>query len=245
MVAFDAGLPDSRERLREALREAEDRDSRIEVLTRLAALNVVDVDEPGLSELFAAELAAEGDTQARLAIEVAVLDALITIPERHVERAWRVAAIDLGAIEDTELRRAILAHRAWVGTERGRPDAAACAALAREALDGDELLHNAWRRAAYHLAVRTLVLTDRGDEAERAIARLRAHAVERGSLRLRAAASWYAADLALRRGRVADAENHARTVYDLVDDDVSVLTERRGERPRLRARRARRLRRGA
>jgi DNA-binding CsgD family transcriptional regulator len=225
MVAFDAGLPDSRERLREALREADDRDSRIEVLTRLAALNVVDVDEPGLSELFAVELAAEGDTQARLAIEVAVLDALITIPERHVERAWRVAAIDLAAVEDTELRRTILAHRAWVGTERGRPHAAACAALAREALDGDELLHNAWRRAAYHLAVRTLVLTDHGDEAERAIARLRAHATERGSLRLRAAASWYAADLALRRGRVADAENHARSVYDLVDDDISVLTE--------------------
>jgi DNA-binding CsgD family transcriptional regulator len=225
MVAFDAGLPDSRERLREALRVADDRDSRIEVLTRLAALNVVDVDEPGLAKLFAAELEAEADPQARLAIEAAVLDALITVPERHVERAWRVATIDLGAVEDTELRRTILAHRAWVGIERGRPDAAACAALALEALDGDELLHNAWRRAAYHLALRTLVMTDRGDDAARAIARLRAHATDRGSLRLRAAASWYAADLALRRGRVADAENHARTVFDLVDEDVSVLTE--------------------
>jgi DNA-binding CsgD family transcriptional regulator len=226
MVAFDAGLPDSRERLREALRAAHDRDSRIEVLTRLAALNVVDVDEPGLSKLFAAELEAEAeaDPQTRLAIEAAVLDALITVPERHVERAWRVATIDLGAVEDTELRRTILAHRGWMGTERGRPDAAACAALAREALDGDELLHNAWRRAAYHLAVRALVMTDRGDDAAQAIARLRAHATDRGSLRLRAAASWYAADLALRRGRVADAENHARAVYDLVDEDNSVLT---------------------
>ena len=46
-VAFDAGLPDSRERLREALAEAHDRDSRLDVLTRLAALNVVDIDEPG------------------------------------------------------------------------------------------------------------------------------------------------------------------------------------------------------
>ncbi|MGZ6643927.1 MAG: ATP-binding protein, partial [Solirubrobacteraceae bacterium] len=36
-VVFDAGLPDSRERLREALAEAHDRDSRLDVLTRLAA----------------------------------------------------------------------------------------------------------------------------------------------------------------------------------------------------------------
>jgi hypothetical protein len=47
MVAFDAGLPDSRERLREASHEAHDRDSRVDVLTRLAALNVVHSDDPG------------------------------------------------------------------------------------------------------------------------------------------------------------------------------------------------------
>jgi ATP/maltotriose-dependent transcriptional regulator MalT len=135
-----------------------------------------------------------------------------------------VAAIEVDAIADPTLRRTILAHRAWVGTERGWPDAAACAALAREALDGDELLHDAGRRAAYHLGTRALVMADHADEAHAAIARLRDHADQRGSLRLRAAAAWYAADLALRRGRVAEAEDEARTALCLVDDDVSVLT---------------------
>ena len=224
MVAFDAGLPDARERLREALHEAHDRDSRVDVLTRLAALNVVDNDDPGLSQLFERELATEADPQTRLAIESAALDALITIPDRHDERAGAWRPIDLGAIADPVLRRTILAHRAWLATERGTPDAAACAALAREALEGDELLHDAWRRAAYHLCVRALVMTDRADEARAAIARLRDHAVARGSLRLRAAAAWYAADLALRCGRVSEAEDEARMVFDLLDEDVSVLT---------------------
>ncbi len=136
MVAFDAGLPDSRRRLREALQEDGDRDSRIDVLTRLAALNVVDIDDPELSQLLERELAADPDPQTRAAIEAAALDALITIPHRHEERARRLAAIELDALEDPVLRRTILAHRAWLGTERGTPDAAACAALAREALAG-------------------------------------------------------------------------------------------------------------
>jgi hypothetical protein len=99
-VAFDAGLPDWRERLREALAEAHDRDSRLDVLTRLAALNVVDLDEPGLSALFEQELASETDPGTRLAIEAAALDTLITIPARHEERVRRVAAIDVEAIAD-------------------------------------------------------------------------------------------------------------------------------------------------
>jgi DNA-binding CsgD family transcriptional regulator len=222
-VAFDAGLPDSRQRMREALAEAHDRDSRLDVLTRLAALNVVDLDEPGLSALFEHELAAESDPRTRLAIEVAALDTLITVPSRHEERARRVAAIDADAIADPVLRRSVLAHRAWTGTERGVPDAPACAALAREALEGDELLHDAGRRAAYHLGTRALVMADHADEARTAIARLRDHAVQRGSLRLHAAAAWYAADLALRCGRVAEAEDEARTALCLVDEDVSVL----------------------
>ena len=223
-VVFDAGLPDSRERLREALAEAHDRDSRLDVLTRLAALNVVDIDEPGLSALFEQELASETDPRTRLAIEAAALDTLITIPARHEERARRVAAIEVDAIADPVLRRTVLAHRAWAGTERGVPGAAACAALAREALEGDELLRDAGRRAAFHLATRALVMADHADEAHAAIARLRDHAIQRGSLRLHAAAAWYAADLALRRGHLAEAEDEARSALCLVDDDVSVLT---------------------
>ncbi len=222
-VAFDAGLPDWRQRLREALAEARDRDSRLDVLTRLAALNVVDLDEPGLSALFEQELAAETDPGTRLAIEAAALDTLITIPNRHAERVRRVAAIDVDAIADSALRRTILAHRAWAGTERGVPGAAAVAALAREALEGRELLHDAGRRAAYHLATRALVMADHADDAHAAITRLRDHAVQRGSLRLQAAGAWYAADLALRGGRLAEAEDEARSALCLVDGDVSVL----------------------
>jgi DNA-binding NarL/FixJ family response regulator len=223
-VAYDAGLPDSRERLREALAEAHDRDARLDVLTRLAALNVVDIDEPGLSALFEAELAAESDPGTRMSIEAAALDTLITVPARHEERARRVAAIDLDAVAEPVLRRTILAHRAWLATERGTPDARACAALAREALEGDELLRDAGRRAGYHLATRALAMTDRAEEASAAIARLRDHALDRGSLRLHAAAAWYAADLALRRGSVAEAEDEASLALSLVDDEVSVPT---------------------
>src|SRR6185503_19395365 len=56
-VAFDAGLPDSRRRLREALREVDDRQCRIDVLTRLAALNMVDAGDAGLAGVFEQEIA--------------------------------------------------------------------------------------------------------------------------------------------------------------------------------------------
>ena len=223
-VAFDAGLPDSQRRLLDALPEVRDRESRIDLLTRLAALNVLGPGDADHAELFERELAAETDPGARLAVEAASLDALLMIPARNLERARRVAAIDLTATPDPVLERVFLAHRAWIGIELGTPDAATCAALALEALDGDLLLREAGRRAAYHLCVRTLVMTDRPDEARRAIAAMREEATARGSLRLRAGASWYASNLALRGGQVAEAENHARMALDLVDDGVNTFT---------------------
>ena len=223
-VAFDAGLPDSQRRLLDALPEVRDRESRIDLLTRLAALNVLGPGDADHAELFERELAAETDPGARLAVEAASLDALLMIPARNLERARRVAAIDLTATPDPVLERVFLAHRAWIGIELGTPDAATCAALALEALDGDLLLREAGRRAAYYLCVRTLVMTDRPDEARRAIAAMREEATARGSLRLRAGASWYASNLALRGGQVAEAENHARLALDLVDDGVNTFT---------------------
>ena len=53
---------------------------------------------------------------------------------------------------------------------------------------------------------------------------MRDEATARGSLRLRAGASWYASNLALRGGQVAEAENHARLALDLVDDGVNTFT---------------------
>ena len=46
----------------------------------------------------------------------------------------------------------------------------------------------------------------------------------RGSLRLQAGAAWYAAELAQRTGRIADAENEARLALDLTPDDVNLFT---------------------
>jgi DNA-binding CsgD family transcriptional regulator len=217
-LAFDASLPDAQGRLLEALREVRGRERRIEVLTRLAALNVIDTGDDDLARLFEQELAAEVDAEAQLAVEVALLDTLMLIPERHAERARRARGIDLSRVRDPLLSRVVLAHRAWIGVELGEPDAATCAALALAALDGYELLHEAGRRSSYHFCLRTLVKTDHADEARRAIAAMEAEATARGSLRLRAAASWYAADLAMRTGQVAEAENHARLVLDLIDD---------------------------
>src|SRR3954449_9565380 len=134
-MAFDAGLSDSRRRLREALREVDDRECRIDVLTRLAALNMVDAGDEGLAGVFEAELANETDPDVRLAVEAASLDALLIFPERHAERARRVAAIDLSASPDPLLERVVLAHRAWVATELGAPSAPAWAQMARGALD--------------------------------------------------------------------------------------------------------------
>jgi DNA-binding CsgD family transcriptional regulator len=223
-VAFDAGLPDSQRRLLNALPEVRDRESRIDLLTRLAALNVLGPGDADHAELFERELARQSDPEARLAVEAASLDALLMIPARNLERARRVAAIDVTATPDPVLQRVFVAHRAWIGIELGTPDATTCAALALEALEGDLLLREAGRRAAYHLCVRTLVMTDRAAEAQRAIAAMRDEATARGSLRLRAGASWYAANLALRGGQVAEAENHARMALDLVDDDVNTFT---------------------
>ncbi len=223
-LAFDASLPDAQGRLLEALREVRDREGRIEVLTRLAALNVIDTGDDDLARLFEQELAAEVDADAQLAVEVALLDTLMLIPERHAERARRARGIELSRVRDPLLSRVVLAHRAWIGVELGEPDASTCAALALEALDGYGLLHEAGRRSSYHFCLRTLIKTDHADEAWRAIAAMEAEATARGSLRLRAAASWYAADLAMRTGQVAEAENHARLVLDLIDEDLNIFT---------------------
>jgi DNA-binding CsgD family transcriptional regulator len=61
-------------------------------------------------------------------------------------------------------------------------------------------------------------------EAGQTILALRDEAVRRGSLRLRVAAAWHAAEHALRTGRVADAESHARAALGIVDEDLNTFT---------------------
>jgi DNA-binding CsgD family transcriptional regulator len=224
VATFDAGLPGARERLQEALAQIEDHASRIDLLTRLATWFVLDAGDDELSDLLAREVAADHGPDARLALEVAVLEMLIMVPDRHSERAGRIAALPDDDGADPILARAAIAHRAWLATELGTPDARMCAAFARQALEGDLLLREAGRRAGFHCCVRALIFTDCFAEARRAITDMRADTTVRGSLRLRAGAAWYASELAQRTGRIADAENEARLALDLTPDDVNLFT---------------------
>ena len=224
VATFDAGLPGARDRLREALAEVDDHATRVELLTRLATWYVLDARDDELSALLAREVAADHSPETRLALEVAALEMLIMVPARHAERAARLAALTDGDGGDPILERAVMAHRAWLATELGTPDAATCAAFARRALDGNLLLDEAGSRAGFHCCVRALIFTDQFAEAGAAIAAMREDHTVRGSLRLQAGAAWYAAELAQRTGRIADAENEGRLALDLTPDDVNLFT---------------------
>jgi DNA-binding CsgD family transcriptional regulator len=110
-----------------------------------------------------------------------------------------------------------------VGIELGTAGAATGATLALEALEGGLLLADAHRRRAYAICARVLMAADH-PEAGAVILALRDEAVRRGSLRLRVAASWYAAEHALRVGRVGDAESSARLALELVDEGLNTFT---------------------
>jgi DNA-binding CsgD family transcriptional regulator len=224
VATFDAGLPGARDRLREALTQMDDHARRVDLLTRLATWYVLDADDDELSALLDREVAADHGPDTHLALEVAALEMLIMIPARHAERAARLAALKEGDHPDPILDRAVMAHRAWLATEVGTPDASACAAFARRALDGELLLREAGRRAGFHCCVRALIFTDHFAEAHAAIAAMRDDPAVRGSLRLLAGAAWYAAELAQRTGRIADAENEARLALDLTPEDVNLFT---------------------
>ena len=210
-AAFDAGAPAPRTRLRSALEETPDRSDRLHLLTRLAAHDVVFGGDAGDVQLLTDELAdPRTGPEDQVRVQTALLDALLALPERHVDRARRAAAIDLNGTGDPVLRRTVIAHRAWLATELGTADAQTCAAMALDALDGGFLLRVARHRAAYHLCVAVLVATDHAAQAHRAIVALRDEALARGSMPLRAAAATYAAELSLRTGRAGEAETQAR-----------------------------------
>jgi DNA-binding CsgD family transcriptional regulator len=214
IAGFDGGLPGARRRLHESLRELRDGERRVDVLTRLAGIQALAGGDKSLPNLLGAETGP--------AIAVATLDALAPLPERRAEWAQQLAALAATVFGDPALDRAVLAHRAWAALEHGSAEAAA--KLALEALDGDVLLRDATRRAGFHLAVRTLILTGRNAEARRAIDALREQATARGSVRLRAAAAWYSAELALRTGAVREAELEARAALELSDDELNPVT---------------------
>src|SRR3954454_6887183 len=93
-VAFEAGLPDSQRRLLDALPEGRDRESRIDLLTRLAALNVLGQSDADHAELFERELARQTDPEARLAVGAGGPRGVRQNPGRQPERGGREAAGD-------------------------------------------------------------------------------------------------------------------------------------------------------
>jgi hypothetical protein len=104
-------------------------------------------------------------------------------------------------------RAATRAQRAWTATERGTAAADVCAATALEALEGGVLLDTATRCSSYHLCVRVLILSDAFEAAGRAIDAL--------DERVSACAAAYRAELALRTGRVGEAERWAVQALEL------------------------------
>jgi DNA-binding CsgD family transcriptional regulator len=215
-VMFDAGLPGAPARLRESLREHHDDAGRADVLARLAGIEVLAGSSGAVLDLLA-----EHDG---IGIEVARLDALAPLPGRQAERMERLAALDRVVVGDPAVARAVAAHRAWLASERGDLPAARAATLATDALRDEILLDHAPARAAFLLALRTLILCDRFDAARAAIDALRGAAELRGSLPLRAVAAWHAAELALRTGAVTEAEREARAALELAGDDLEPVT---------------------
>ncbi|MDA0138778.1 AAA family ATPase, partial [Solirubrobacter deserti] len=124
----------------------------------------------------------------------AVLDAFIDEREEHARQLARRSGTDV----------VLLAHRAWAALGRRDP---AAVRLALMALADPRLLAEADRRRAYELCARVLVVCEH-DAAEPAITALRAAATTVG---MRAAATSLAAEHALRRGRLIEAERLART----------------------------------
>jgi len=120
--------------------------------------------------------------------------------------------------DPTGVERVALAHKAWLAAERGDDTCHEVAAIAWAALTGADLLELASYRPTYHLAARALIVADALPEAEEALRRVEDEMIKRGSLRMRAAFAWYLSDLHFRCGRIADAENEARLVLQLHEE---------------------------
>ncbi len=216
---FDSGAPGAADHLRAALPELEDHAARIDVLTRLAALEVLQEGGKADSKLFEEEIEAVGaESELGLAIELAALDVLLMIPGRQRERQARVAELPAPPPDPGPHHRIAMAHRAWMAAELGEVPHHEVRRMALEALEGDALLKASTHRVAFHLATRALLVSDALPEAEAVLRRMEDDVIRRGSLRMRAAVDWYVADLHLRAGRIGDAENEARLVLAFHED---------------------------
>ena len=211
-AAFDAGLRDPRDRLREALGDIENPGARLDALT--PAWPATPPSTAPARPTSICSFASSRDLSHRAGAQAALLDALLATPERRAEHASLAA--ELPATDDPLLHRVVLAHRAWLATQSSTADADMCAAMASEALDRGLLLRDARKRAAFHLCVGVLILTDHSQHASRAIAALQTEAHALGSVPMQAAAATYTAQLSsFESGQVAEAEAHAREALEL------------------------------
>src|SRR5262249_46449371 len=106
----------------------------------------------------------------------------------------------------------------WLAAERGGISCHEGGTIAWGGLTGADLLELASYRPTYHLPARALIVADAPPQAEGAPRRVGGGMVKRGAARLRAAVAWYLSDLHFRCGRIADAENEARLVLQLHEE---------------------------
>ena len=132
------------------------------------------------------------------------------VPER-IERLERLAAGDPFA------RRLLVGQRSYEAALAGEP-AESAAAMAREALLGDELLDELGPEdATVHTAINTLAITERLDESQSAFDKVIALARRRGSALGFTIASAFRAQTFYRRGELRRAEADARAAIEVAD----------------------------
>jgi DNA-binding NarL/FixJ family response regulator len=132
------------------------------------------------------------------------------VPER-IERLERLAAGDPFA------RRLLVGQRSYEAALAGEP-AGSAAAMAREALQGDQLLEELGPEdATVHTAINTLAITERLEESRDAFDKVIALARHRGSALGFTIASCFRAQTFYRRGEVRRAEADARAAIEVAD----------------------------
>ena len=168
-----------------------------------------------------AAAAAADDEELALAGELATIDVLLMLPERQAERQERIARLPEPADPIGPLQRVALSHMAWLAAERGDESHERTAALALRALADDGLIAIGLQRAAFHIAVRGLIVADGLEDAQSHLQRMVAATERAGSPRLTAACFQYLADVHLRAGRVDECEAAARrALLDAGDGDL-------------------------
>ena len=207
---FTAGIEGAPGHLRLALARLETPAERIGMLTRLAAIDMLQQGGSADLESALAEAAAAQDGEQQRAAELAALDALLMDPARQAERHARVAALELPTGRTSDLDRVTLAHMAWLAAEQGDRPLTVAIELADRALAHDGLIRIGLERPAFHLAVRALIASDRLGDAERHLQRMAVATDRAGSPWLSASVAQYLAEVHLRAGRLEEAEGAAR-----------------------------------